>query len=153
MVNTRAKRQSESLLVTYEDFINLDRHPINGPDPELESSLVDLRAALAEDGCAVLENFLTQAAIEALTIEADTVADHGHRSFNRTNVDLTKDEPCLPEADPLVQNHICPLRLSPIKVVATSNTKKRRPVRTAPLISSYQLTEMRLFYPLTIGQN
>ncbi|MEK6216184.1 MAG: hypothetical protein N2B03_03080, partial [Boseongicola sp.] len=86
--------------MTYRDFINLDRYPINRPGPELESRFGDVRAALAQDGCAVLENFLTQAAIEALTNEADTVADQGHRSFNRTNVYFTKDDPSLPEADP-----------------------------------------------------
>jgi len=84
----------------YQALINLDRYPINCPSPALNDCLTGVRAALAEDGCAVLKNFLTQKAIEALTAEADGVAGQAHRSFNRTNVYFTKDDPGLPEEDP-----------------------------------------------------
>jgi hypothetical protein len=100
MVKALANRQSKILRMTYKAFINLDCYPIDRPGPELESCLDDVRSALAEGGCAVLKKFLTQAAVDALKIEADTVANYGHRSFNRTNVYFTKGDPSLPEADP-----------------------------------------------------
>ncbi len=86
--------------MAYEDLVNLDRYPIDRPGPELEVCLKDVRAALAEDGCAVLKEFLTRAAIDVLTIEADRVSEHAHRSFNRTNAYFTKDDPSLPGTDP-----------------------------------------------------
>ncbi len=86
--------------MNYQDLINLDRYPIDCPGPELDTCLAEVRAALAVDGCAVVKYFLTGAAIDALTTEADAVADHAHRSFNRTNVYFTKDDPTLPETDP-----------------------------------------------------
>jgi len=48
----------------------------------------------------VIRGFLTPHAIDLLTQEADGVAHLGHRSFNRTNVYFTKDDPELPVDDP-----------------------------------------------------
>ena len=86
--------------MTYKDLVNLDRYPIDRPGRELDACLKDICAELAEDGCAVLKNFLTRTAIDAITIEADAVAEYAHRSFNRTNAYFTKDDPSLPENDP-----------------------------------------------------
>ncbi|MGI9393361.1 MAG: HalD/BesD family halogenase [Boseongicola sp.] len=86
--------------MSYKELINIDRYPIDCPGPKLEACVNSVRAALEEDGCAVLQNFLSPVAIDALTAEADSVADHAHRSYNRTNAYFTKDDPNLPETDP-----------------------------------------------------
>ncbi len=81
-------------------LIDLDRYPIHRPGPARDAVLGQVRAALGRDGCAVLKGFLTVEGIAALTQEADGVADQGFRSFSRTNVYFTKDDPGLPENDP-----------------------------------------------------
>ena len=65
-----------------------------------DALLEGVRTDLARDGCAVIKQFLTSRGIAALTAEADSVADKGHRSFNRTNVYFSKDDPNLPTDDP-----------------------------------------------------
>jgi hypothetical protein len=82
------------------DLIDLGRYPINVPGSGRDAVIEKVRADLARDGCAVLRSFLTPTAIDALTIEADGVAELGHRSFNRTNAYFTKDDPSLPLDDP-----------------------------------------------------
>ncbi len=62
--------------------------------------LEGVRADLARDGCAVIKQFLTPMGVKALTTEADSVSDKGHRSFNRTNVYFSKDDPSLPARRP-----------------------------------------------------
>jgi hypothetical protein len=83
-----------------QDLINLDRYPIHA-DGEARAALIErVQKDLARDGCAVLKGFLSQQGIDAIAAEADGVADKGHRSFNRTNVYFTADDPKLPEHDP-----------------------------------------------------
>lgn len=82
------------------ELIDLDRYPIHRDGPTRDAVLGKVRADLARDGCAVLKGFLTDAGVAALRAEADGVSDKGHRSFNRTNVYFTKDDPSLPKDDP-----------------------------------------------------
>ena len=81
-------------------MIDYLRYPINQDGTERSALLNRVRADLNRDGCAVIKQFLTPAGIAALTAEADRVADKGHRSFNRTNVYFSKDDPTLPSDDP-----------------------------------------------------
>ena len=81
-------------------LINLDRYPISQPGAARDAIVKTVQQDLAEDGCAVLKGFLTTKGIEALTAEADRVADKGHHSHSRTNAYFTKDDPNLPEDDP-----------------------------------------------------
>ena len=83
-----------------EHLIDLDRYPIHDDGPRRTALLDKVRSDLKRDGCAVLKGFLTEQAIEAITEETDNVADQGHRSYNRTNVYFTVDDPSLPESDP-----------------------------------------------------
>lgn len=84
------------------DFIDFDRYPINHDgSPEYRCLVADIRASLADDGCAVLRGFIRADRIDALIDEADRVAAKGHRSFNRTNAYFTQDDPNLPESHPL----------------------------------------------------
>lgn len=83
-----------------QDYINLDRYPLHQPGPELDARIAETRAALAEDGCAVLRGFLTPAGIAALTREAEATSAAAHRSYNRTNAYFTKDDPSLPDDHP-----------------------------------------------------
>ena len=82
------------------DLIDYQRCPISTVGPQRDFLLERIRSDLARDGCAVVKQFLTEKGIAALTAEADGVADKGHRSFNRTNVYFTKDDPNLPADDP-----------------------------------------------------
>ena len=86
--------------MTADKLINLESYPIHPHGDGRNAVLSQVRADLAKDGCAVLKGFLTEAGIEALTQEADGVAAHAHRSFNRTNPYFTQDDPSLPEHDP-----------------------------------------------------
>jgi hypothetical protein len=82
------------------NMINYERYPIARDGVERNELLARVRADLKRDGCAVIKQFLTVDGIAALTLEADRVADKGHRSFNRTNVYFTQDDPSLPADDP-----------------------------------------------------
>jgi len=85
---------------TAEQFINLKDYPIDQDNAERSSLLASVRRDLQNDGCAVLKNFLTKQGIEALVSEAESVSQQAHKSFNRTNVYFTKDDPTLPRNDP-----------------------------------------------------
>lgn len=88
------------MTIDNSDLINLDRYPIHRHGPERTALLAQIRADLARDGCAVLSGFLTPNGITALTQEAESVAEFGHKSYTRTNSYFTKDDPSLPEDDP-----------------------------------------------------
>ena len=82
------------------DLVDLKTYPINQDGPARNAILARVREDLARDGCAVLKRFLTPVGIAALTKEADSVSGKAHKSFNRTNVYFTKDDPALPADDP-----------------------------------------------------
>jgi len=84
----------------HEQLIDYGRYPIAQNGAARDALLAKVRADLDRDGCAVLKGFLTHEGITSLAAEADGVADKGHRSFNRTNVYFTKDDPSLPADDP-----------------------------------------------------
>lgn len=81
-------------------LINLEQYPIHKNGPGRDKILAKVRSDLAKDGCAVLKGFLTDLGIQALREEADNVAHNGHKSYSRTNVYFTKDDPKLPPDDP-----------------------------------------------------
>ena len=83
-----------------QTLIDLDRYPIHVDSPDRDAVLAQVRADLAQDGCAVIKGFLTADGIEVLTAEADAVAGKGHWSRSRTNAYFTQDNPDLPEDDP-----------------------------------------------------
>ena len=83
------------------DFIDLNQYPLDGRDPRRYAAAVtEARAQLATDGCCVLPGFVMASALPGLVAEADAVAGHAHRSFNRTNAYFSEDDPALPEHDP-----------------------------------------------------
>ncbi|MDJ0824869.1 MAG: hypothetical protein QNJ16_05135 [Rhodobacter sp.] len=81
-------------------LIDLARYPIALPGPARDAVLARVRDDLARDGCAVLQRFLTPRGRAAAAAEADGVAHHAHRSFNRTNPYFTADDPTLPPDHP-----------------------------------------------------
>ena len=83
-----------------QDLINLDRYPIHADGASRVALVERVQQDLARDGCAVLKGFLSQKGINAIIAEANGVADKGHRSFNRTNVYFTADDPTLSDSDP-----------------------------------------------------
>ena len=83
-------------------LIDLERYPVHLPaSDEYQKLLAQTQAQLSDDGCAVLRGFVRADAIADLVDEADRVADKGHRSFNKTNVYFTTDNPAYPENHPL----------------------------------------------------
>lgn len=82
------------------DLIDYGRYPIDQEGSARDALLAEVRRDLARDGCAVIKQFLTAKGIAALAQEAEAVAEKGHRSFNRTNVYFTKDDPSLAPEDP-----------------------------------------------------
>ncbi len=83
-----------------ETFINLSRYPIHEQGAKRDELVAHVQRELADDGCAVIKGFLSRAGIAALTAEADSMSSRGHRSFNRTNVYFTADDPSLPSSHP-----------------------------------------------------
>ncbi len=84
------------------NLIDLERYPVHlQASDEYQKLLAQTQAQLGEDGCAVLRGFVRAKAIAKLVDEADRVADKGHRSFNKTNVYFTMDNPAYPETHPL----------------------------------------------------
>jgi hypothetical protein len=83
------------------DFINLDAYPLDGRDPRgYAEAIRSAQDQLAADGCCVLAGFVRASALPTLVDEADAVAGHAHRSFNRTNAYFSEDDPNLSEQDP-----------------------------------------------------
>ncbi len=86
------------------DLIDLDRYPLHTEGQAAYSALLDeTRDSLERDGCAVLKSFVRAEALPALVAEAKTAAPNGHRSYNKTNVYFTKDDPGLPHDHPARQ--------------------------------------------------
>lgn len=84
------------------DLVDLDQYPIHLPSSgRFQTLLAETKSQLNDDGCAVLRGFVRADRIADLVREADQVADKGHRSFNRTNVYFTQDNPAYPEQHPL----------------------------------------------------
>lgn len=84
----------------YAELINTDRYPIDTSNERRNEVVAEVRKKLAQDGCAVLKGFLSAQGIAALTQEAESVSNKGHKSFSKTNVYFTADDPSLPENDP-----------------------------------------------------
>ncbi len=82
------------------NMIDYERYPITQEGTKRDGLLKRVRTDLERDGCAVIKQFLTPEGIAALAVETDSVADKGHRSFNRTNVYFSTDDPSLPVDDP-----------------------------------------------------
>ena len=77
-------------------IIDFERYPLNRPDSEAYSRLVEeTHAQLAEDGCAVLRGFVHQSCLPALVKEADDASVNRHHSTARTNAYFSADDPSL----------------------------------------------------------
>lgn len=84
------------------NLIDLGRYPIDCQGSyAYERMLAEVHEQLRDDGCAVLKGFVHEDGIEQLIEEADGVAPHAHRSFNRTNAYFTQDDPSLPSDHPV----------------------------------------------------
>jgi len=84
------------------DYVDLDRHPIDCPlSPDYRALIQELRVGLWSAGCASVPAFFRARSLDKLIDEADRVASHAHRSFNRTNPYFTADDETLPELHPV----------------------------------------------------
>ena len=83
-----------------ESLIDLKKYPIHKCNSTREKLINSVRKDIDLLGCAVIKSFLTERAIKALTFEAEGVSDKAYRSYNRTNVYFTKDDPSLGKNDP-----------------------------------------------------
>lgn len=88
------------------DYVDTRSYPIDRTDTRRGRELLArVRASLADDGCAVLPGFVRADRMTWLVAEAERVAPHAHRSFSRTNVYFTKDDPALPPEHPVRRFH------------------------------------------------
>ena len=84
-------------VITPQDIIDHDRYPITDDGDRRTEIVTDVRAALDDDGCAVLPDFLSEAGHAALLAEA---AEREHLAFynpvKKANVHLGDPDPALP---------------------------------------------------------
>ncbi len=86
-----------------QEIIDHDRYPIDRPgDPRRAAAVADVRAALADDGCAVIRGFFSPAGLAALRAEALARAPRAHYSARKAcNVYLNDGNPDYPADHPL----------------------------------------------------
>ena len=85
-----------------QHYVDLQRYPIDQiHSAYYKQMLAGIREELLSVGCAVVPEFVRADKIAELISEADRVAPHAHRSFNRTNAYFTKDDASLPESHPV----------------------------------------------------
>ncbi len=85
------------------DMIDADRYPIDRPDDPRRQAVVDqVRAELADDGCAVIRGFFSAAGLAALTAEAETRKQDAYYSpRSLCNVYLNDGDPTYPDNHPI----------------------------------------------------
>lgn len=77
-------------------LINTDRFPIFEGGENRAALVKQVQADLADDGCAVLKGFASEAGLASMLKEANGVAHRGHKSTGRTNAYFTQDDHSLP---------------------------------------------------------
>ncbi len=84
-------------------IIDYVRYPIDRPgDPRREAVVAEVRASLADDGCAVIRDFFSPAGLAALQAEALTRAPRAYYSERKAcNVYLNDGDPDRPADHPL----------------------------------------------------
>lgn len=81
--------------------IDHDLYPVHERENGAYAALVrDVRAALDDDGCAVLRGFVRPDALEKMTAEAAARSHHAHFDRRYTNPYSGDDDPSLPESHP-----------------------------------------------------
>jgi len=90
------------MVLTPREIIDHDRYPIDDLDGDLRRSVVGrIKRELADDGCAVVSNFLSPAGLDLLLSEATTRAEHAYHSPNkRCNVYLGDGDPAYADEHP-----------------------------------------------------
>lgn len=82
-------------------LIDTDRYPIDAPESAAARALVaDCRAALADDGCVVLRDFVRPEALARMTAESRARSHRAHFNQTRTNPYSSDDDPSLPADHP-----------------------------------------------------
>ena len=89
-------------VLTSGEIIDSERYPIDDLDGDLRRSVVDeIRRELADDGCAVLGDFLSPAGLDLLLSEAADRSVHAYYSpSRRCNVYLGDGDPEFPAGHP-----------------------------------------------------
>lgn len=83
------------------DCIDLEAWPIHKPQSDAYAErLVDVRKALATDGCARIGGFIRSEYREAMDAEINGIAPMAHFSTSEINPYFTKDDPSLPSDHP-----------------------------------------------------
>lgn len=87
----------------YRDIIDAERYPIDRPEDPGRQAVVDqVRAELADDGCAVLRGFFSPAGLAALTAEAESrKAEAYYSPRSLCNVYLNDGDPAYPDDHPI----------------------------------------------------
>lgn len=83
------------------DLIDTHRYPLHDCDaPELKALIEHARAALAEDGCCLLKDFLRPEALRAACEQGQSLSGKTFYSVRKVNAYFTEDDPALPNDDP-----------------------------------------------------
>lgn len=130
-----------------QDIVDTSDYPIFESSEERDALISNVRADLAQDGCAVLKGFASQHGLAAVLNEAESVADKGFASSALTNPYFTKEDTSLPADDPrraFFKRSNC--------FVPADNFKPEGPLRTlyeTPAFSTFikDCLEEENFYP------
>ncbi|MEQ8665958.1 MAG: hypothetical protein RIC16_09545 [Rhodospirillales bacterium] len=89
--------------LNHRDIINYELYPIDRlNDPRRQAAVDHVRSELADDGCAVIRNFFSDAGLDALTGEAEARKAQAYYSPRKdNNVYLNDGNPDLPPEHPL----------------------------------------------------
>jgi len=88
-------------MVSPARLIDVERYPIAGSGPRRRAVVKEVRAALADDGCAVLRGFLSEDGHAALLAEAVAREPRAYYSpVDWANVHLNDPDPSLPAGHP-----------------------------------------------------
>ena len=81
------------------DLIKYGQYPIDQPQHKNSQAIISqIKAGLAEDGCAVVRNFLSEEGLQALLSEAEARKPQAYYSKNKDcNVYLNEGDASLPD--------------------------------------------------------
>ncbi|MBD1548092.1 hypothetical protein [Roseibium aggregatum] len=93
--------EMEAAAVGLEDCIDLRRYPIHRLEEAEGQALIDAcRRQLAEDGCAVLKDFVPPSMLKQLEAETERLSPYAHINETETNPYNSAGDPSLPPEHP-----------------------------------------------------
>lgn len=96
-----APRLADAEATDLSDLVDTERYPLHDPNhPQMRATVGQVHAALREQGCSVIRDFLRPSALAAAQRQSAMLASRGFFSRRRVNAYFTADDPGLPPDDP-----------------------------------------------------